>query len=57
MEKLIYEIGRVYMAGPLFRLLVNDFQLSSTGDVIAAESLIAFNVAAAHRNSFQTFGI
>jgi len=51
MEKLIYEIARLYTPGTLFRLVVNDFVLPSTSDVIPSGSLIACNVGAAHRNA------
>lgn len=51
MEMLIYEIGRLYAPGSLFRLLLKDFTLPSTGDIIPSGTLIAFNVAGAHRNA------
>jgi cytochrome P450 len=50
MEKAIYEILRLYNPGTLMRLAAAPLKLPSTGDVIPAGSLVAFSVAAAHRD-------
>jgi cytochrome P450 len=50
MEKAINEVARLYSPGTLMRLVNAPFKVPSTGDVISPGSLVAFSVAAAHRN-------
>ena len=50
LENLLNEVARLYTPGTLFRLLMRDFRVPSTGDIIPAGNLIACSVPAAHRS-------